>query len=107
MDATSETDEDDRTLLCDEGGLADGGAGGRGRGEDEEAGSPAGVPSPEASPRVGHALLSHRDQEEAASQEEAQGWRLEEDGHLGESRVSGLSVHVVIFMSKPFLFQPL
>uniref|UniRef100_A0A8C9XGG2 Zinc finger E-box binding homeobox 2a n=1 Tax=Sander lucioperca TaxID=283035 RepID=A0A8C9XGG2_SANLU len=48
VETGSETDEDDRT------------AGGRG-GEDEEAGSPAGVPSLEASPRVAHALLSYCD----------------------------------------------
>ncbi|XP_061580063.1 zinc finger E-box-binding homeobox 2-like isoform X2 [Cololabis saira] len=85
VETTSETDEEDRTPLCDDNGLADG-AGGRGRAEDEEAGSPAGMPCLEASPRVGHALLSLRDQEEVEGQEEAQSWRLEEDAHLDDRR---------------------
>lgn len=52
VEMSSETDEDDRTLLSEENGLTNG----------EEGGSPAGasVPNLEASPRVGHALLSYR-----------------------------------------------
>uniref|UniRef100_A0AAX7V5K6 C2H2-type domain-containing protein n=1 Tax=Astatotilapia calliptera TaxID=8154 RepID=A0AAX7V5K6_ASTCA len=49
-ETTSDTDDEDSF-------------GGGGAGVDEEEGSPAGVPALEASPRVGHALLSHRDQE--------------------------------------------
>ncbi|XP_076730729.1 zinc finger E-box-binding homeobox 2a isoform X3 [Maylandia zebra] len=53
-ETTSDTDDEDSF-------------GGGGAGVDEEEGSPAGVPALEASPRVGHALLSHRDQESAES----------------------------------------
>uniref|UniRef100_A0A669B1L2 Zinc finger E-box binding homeobox 2a n=1 Tax=Oreochromis niloticus TaxID=8128 RepID=A0A669B1L2_ORENI len=54
VETTSDTDDEDSF-------------GGGGAGADEEAGSPAGVPALEVSPRVGHALLSHRDQESAES----------------------------------------
>lgn len=71
VETTSDTDDEDSF----------GGAGGGA--EEEEAGSPAGVPIPEASPRVGHALLSHRDQEDtegSAGFKDPHSWR-----HLGES----------------------
>lgn len=55
LETTSETDEDDQTLLRDDSSFT-GGAG-----DDEEAGSPVAVPALEASPRVGHALLSNRE----------------------------------------------
>ncbi|KAG7234340.1 hypothetical protein INR49_004911, partial [Caranx melampygus] len=50
----------------------------RGRVEDEEVGSPAGVPPLETSPRVGHALLSYLDQEVSETQD-LHSWRLGED----------------------------
>lgn len=90
VETGSETDEDDRTLVSEENGLTNGGGGGAG-GEDEEPGSPAGVPSLEASPRVAHALLSYRDQEASEGQQNHHHrWRLGDDtnGHLngtGES----------------------
>lgn len=70
-ETTSDTDDEDSF-------------GGGGAGVDEEEGSPAGVPTLEASPRVGHALLSHRDQESAESGDGFQdphAWR-----RIGESR---------------------
>ncbi|XP_040912610.1 zinc finger E-box-binding homeobox 2a isoform X1 [Toxotes jaculatrix] len=81
VETGSETDEDDRTLVPEDNDLANGGAGG---GEDEEAGSPAGVPTLEASPRVGHALLSYRGQEGSEGREGLQsrhhhGWTLGDD----------------------------
>ncbi|XP_040003903.1 zinc finger E-box-binding homeobox 2a isoform X2 [Xiphias gladius] len=81
VEAGSETDEDDRTLVSEDNGLANGRGGG---GEDEEAGSPAGVPALEASPRVAHALLSCRGPEGSESREALQnhhhhGWRLGDD----------------------------
>ncbi|XP_049450286.1 zinc finger E-box-binding homeobox 2a isoform X2 [Epinephelus fuscoguttatus] len=84
VETGSETDEDDRTLVSEENGLTNGGGGGAG-GEDEEPGSPAGVPSLEASPRVAHALLSYRDQEASEGQQNHHHrWRLGDDtnGHL-------------------------
>uniref|UniRef100_A0A3Q1I7C7 C2H2-type domain-containing protein n=1 Tax=Anabas testudineus TaxID=64144 RepID=A0A3Q1I7C7_ANATE len=67
VETGSETDEDDRVLVS------------------EEHGSPAGVPALEASPRVAHALLSYRDQENAEGREGLQnhhhGWRVR-DSHL-------------------------
>ncbi|XP_034042703.1 zinc finger E-box-binding homeobox 2a isoform X2 [Thalassophryne amazonica] len=57
VETGSESDEDDRPLVPEENGLANGGGG-----EEDKAGSPAGVPALEASPRVGHALLSYRGQ---------------------------------------------
>ncbi|KAM3607880.1 uncharacterized protein V6R79_015605 [Siganus canaliculatus] len=54
VDTGSETDEEDRTLVPED--VANGG--GAEGGEDEDVGSPAGVPTLEPSPRVGHALLS-------------------------------------------------
>ena len=91
METSSETDEDDRTLVSEENSLANGG-GGRGAGEeDEDAGSPASVPTLEASPRVAHALLSYGGPEESEVRESLHhGWRLQDDtnGHLngtGES----------------------
>ncbi|XP_047456798.1 zinc finger E-box-binding homeobox 2a isoform X3 [Mugil cephalus] len=65
LETNSETDEEDS--------FPDGGGGGEGMGE-EEVGSPAGVPDLESSPRVGHALLSHRDQDGP----EDPGWRLDD-----------------------------
>ncbi|XP_014914139.1 zinc finger E-box-binding homeobox 2a isoform X1 [Poecilia latipinna] len=59
LETTSETDEDDQTLLRDDSSFT-GGAG-----DDEEAGSPVGVPALEASPRVGHALLSNREPDDS------------------------------------------
>ncbi|CAB1346977.1 unnamed protein product [Coregonus sp. 'balchen'] len=74
----SETDEDDRTLLSEENGLTNG----------EEGGSPpgAGVPNLEASPRVGHALLSYRGGAEGSEgrdgrQSHHHAWRLGDDPH--------------------------
>ncbi|XP_015240219.1 PREDICTED: zinc finger E-box-binding homeobox 2-like isoform X1 [Cyprinodon variegatus] len=58
LETTSETDDDDQTLLRDDSSFT--GA----AGEDEEAGSPVGVSHLEASPRVGHTLLSNKDQED-------------------------------------------
>ncbi|XP_035532050.1 zinc finger E-box-binding homeobox 2a [Morone saxatilis] len=85
VETGSETDEDDRNLVSEDGGLANGGGGGGG--EDEDAGSPAGVPTLEASPRVAHALLSYRDQEGSEDREGLQNhhhWRFGDDsnGHL-------------------------
>ncbi|XP_023192704.1 zinc finger E-box-binding homeobox 2-like isoform X1 [Xiphophorus maculatus] len=59
LETTSETDEDDQTLLRDDCSFT-GGAG-----DDEEAGSPVAVPALEASPRVGHALLSNREPDDS------------------------------------------
>uniref|UniRef100_A0AAX7TG53 C2H2-type domain-containing protein n=1 Tax=Astatotilapia calliptera TaxID=8154 RepID=A0AAX7TG53_ASTCA len=73
-ETTSDTDDEDSF-------------GGGGAGVDEEEGSPAGVPALEASPRVGHALLSHRDQESAESGDGFQdphAWR-----RIGESLPQG------------------
>ncbi|XP_076603039.1 zinc finger E-box-binding homeobox 2a isoform X2 [Chaetodon auriga] len=81
VETGSETDEDDRTLVSEDNGLANGG--GRG-GEDEELGSPAGVPTLEASPRVGHALLSSEGSEgREILQNHRRHWRLgdDTDGH--------------------------
>ncbi|XP_054470784.1 zinc finger E-box-binding homeobox 2a [Anoplopoma fimbria] len=84
VETGSETDEDDRTLVSEDNGLVNGdgggggGEGGGGGGEDEEVGSPAGVPLLEASPRVAHALLSYRDQEEG-HQDPHQHWRLRDE----------------------------
>ncbi|XP_042283310.1 zinc finger E-box-binding homeobox 2a isoform X2 [Thunnus thynnus] len=85
VETGSETDEDDRTLVSEENGLANGGGGGGGGGEDEEAGSPASVPTLEASPRVAHALLSYHGQEGSEVRENLHhSWRLRDDtnGHL-------------------------
>ncbi|KAL3970395.1 type II keratin, basic [Sarotherodon galilaeus] len=70
VETTSDTDDEDSF-------------GGGGAGADEEAGSPAGVPALEASPRVGHALLSHRDQESAESGDgfqDSHAWRCLDGG---------------------------
>ncbi|XP_029567180.1 zinc finger E-box-binding homeobox 2 isoform X1 [Salmo trutta] len=80
VETGSETDEDDRTLVSEENGLTNG----------EEGNSPigAGVPNLEASPRVGHALLSYR----AGAEEGSEGrdgwqshnhaaWRLADNPH--------------------------
>lgn len=84
VDTTSETDED--------GGLTNGGLGrGGGKEEEEEVGSPVGVPSLEASPRVGHTPLSSEGSEgREGLQDLGRGWRHgdDTDGHLsgtGES----------------------
>ncbi|XP_051258689.1 zinc finger E-box-binding homeobox 2a isoform X1 [Dicentrarchus labrax] len=87
VETGSETDEDDRNLVSEDGGLANGGGGGGGGGEDEDAGSPAGLPALEASPRVAHALLSYRDPEGSEGREGPQNhhhWRFGDDsnGHL-------------------------
>ena len=123
VETGSETDEDDRLVASEEnrlangGGAGEGGAGGGGGGgggnggvvgeeeeeeEEEVAGgsSPvAGVPAMEASPRVGHALLSYRGQE---GPEGAEGqrdgrqshhpWAMGEDmhGHLNGTGELGL-----------------
>ncbi|XP_070693831.1 zinc finger E-box-binding homeobox 2a isoform X2 [Pempheris klunzingeri] len=91
VETGSETDEDDRTLVSEDGGLTTAPRGARGGGDDEEAGSPAGVPPLEASPRVAHALLSYRDQEASEGRDGVQNpgcrWRLGDDinGHLNGS----------------------
>ena len=91
METGSETDEDDRTLVSEDGGPANGsaaGGGGGGGGDDEEQGSPAGVPPLEASPRVAHALLSSEGSEvRDGLQNLHQRWRLGDDsnGHLSGS----------------------
>ncbi|XP_031694951.1 zinc finger E-box-binding homeobox 2-like [Anarrhichthys ocellatus] len=78
VETGSETDEDDRTLVSEENGLVNGdGGGGRGgeNEEQEEEGSPL-----EASPRVAHAPLSYRDQEDSEGpQDHHQTWRLGDD----------------------------
>lgn len=82
MHATSETDEDDRTLVSDENGFVNDGRGGGG-GEEEGAGSPAGVLA--TSPHVARALLSCRGQEGSGVGENFDhGWRLGDDT-TGES----------------------
>ncbi|TDH06481.1 hypothetical protein EPR50_G00113790 [Perca flavescens] len=77
VETGSESDEDDRT------------AGGRG-GEDEEAASPADVPSLEASPRVAQALLSYQDQDGSDGpldrhQDQHHRWGDDTNGHLNGS----------------------
>ncbi|KAM9343157.1 zinc finger E-box-binding homeobox 2a isoform 2-T3 [Pholidichthys leucotaenia] len=68
LESTSDTEDDDRTLPCEETKFVNG----EGQAEEEEdkeeeegeeegEGSPAGVPTLEASPRVGHALLTHQE----------------------------------------------
>lgn len=91
VDATSVTDED--------GGLTNSDLG-RGRGEEEEeVGSPVGVPSLEASPRVGHTPLSSEGSE--GLQDPGRGWRHEDDtdGHLSGS---GESHDLSLVMSAGF-----
>lgn len=73
LETTSETDEDDQTLLRDDSSFT-GGAG-----DDEEAGSPVAVPALETSPRVGHALLSNREPDDSEH------WG--EDECIGESLI--------------------
>lgn len=69
LETPSETDEDDRTLLCDDPSFT---GGGREEGADfEEADSPTGGPPLEALSEETHALLSPQQ-------------CCEEDGHLGE-----------------------
>ncbi|XP_041663017.1 zinc finger E-box-binding homeobox 2-like [Cheilinus undulatus] len=81
LETSSETDEDDRTPLSEDNGLTNGGGGGDRGLEDEEAGSPAGIPALEASPRVAHALLSYQDASEGRDI-----WRLGgTDAHLNSS----------------------
>ena len=99
METGSETDEDDRTLVSEDGGPANGsaagggGGGGGGGGEDEEQGSPAGVPPLEASPRVAHALLSSEGLEgRDGLQNLHQRWRLADDSN-GRLSGSGESSH--------------
>ncbi|KAM6986292.1 zinc finger E-box-binding homeobox 2a isoform 2-T3 [Aplochiton taeniatus] len=75
VETGSETDEDDKALVSEDNGLANG---------EEEAGSPSGVPNPEASPRVGHALLSYRGQESSEGRDGRQShraWHLGNDPH--------------------------
>ncbi|XP_029386061.1 zinc finger E-box-binding homeobox 2a isoform X2 [Echeneis naucrates] len=75
VDTGSETDEDDRTVASEDNGFSNEGGGG-----DEEAGSPAGVPTLESSPRVGHALLSYCGQEDPEGHEGLHhSWRLRDD----------------------------
>ncbi|KAF7656163.1 hypothetical protein LDENG_00045690 [Lucifuga dentata] len=82
LDTASETDEDDRPLLSEENG------GGEDEADTEVAGSQAGVPTLEASPRVGHALLSYQGREESevrdGRQSHHQVWSLGDGmhGHL-------------------------
>lgn len=89
VEAGSETDEEDRLLVSEDGGLADGSRGAEGGTgeEDEEAGGTAGVPVLEASPRVAHALLSYRDQEDLEGQEGVQNhqWRFRDESNLNGS----------------------
>lgn len=90
VDTTSETDED--------GGLTNSGLG-RGRGEEEEeVESPVGVPSLEASPRVGHTPLSSEGSEGREGLQDP-GWRHgdDTDGHL-----SGESHDLSLLMSAGF-----
>ncbi|XP_019134861.1 zinc finger E-box-binding homeobox 2a isoform X1 [Larimichthys crocea] len=76
VETGSETDEDDRNRVSEESGLANG----EGVPDDEDPGSPAGMPVLEASPRVTHALLSSEDD----LQDQNHHWRLGDDtnGHL-------------------------
>nr|XP_046259564.1 zinc finger E-box-binding homeobox 2a isoform X2 [Scatophagus argus]XP_046259565.1 zinc finger E-box-binding homeobox 2a isoform X2 [Scatophagus argus] len=75
VETSSETDEDNS--------LTNGGGGGGG-GEDEELGSPAGVPTLEASPRVAYALLSSEGSDGREGLQNHHGWRPGDDtgGHL-------------------------
>lgn len=79
VETGSETDEDDRPLVPEEIG------GGEEEADTEMAGSPAGVPTMEASPRVGHALLSYRGREGSEVRDGRQShhhsWRLGDDTH--------------------------
>ncbi|XP_068184641.1 zinc finger E-box-binding homeobox 2a isoform X2 [Antennarius striatus] len=77
VDSGSETDEDNGPPNGEGGG-----GGGGGGGEDEDLASPVGVPALEASPRVGHALLS-----DGSEGLQNRRWRLGEDlnGHLNGS----------------------
>lgn len=95
VETGSETDEDDRTLVSEDNGLANGGGGGGG-GEDEELGGPAGVPTLEASPRVAHALLSSEAPEgQEGLQNHHRCWRLRDDadGHLNGAGESSRVAH--------------
>lgn len=80
VETGSETDED--SILA-----TGGGAGGEGEREDEELGSPADVPTLEASPRVAHALLSSEGSEIREGLQNLHNcWRLgDTDGHLNGS----------------------
>lgn len=94
VDTTSETDED--------GALTNGGLGRQGEEEEEEAGSPVGVPSLEASPRVGHTPLSSEGSEgREGLQDLGRGWRHgdDTDGHLSGS---GESHDLSLVMSAGF-----
>ncbi|XP_062312227.1 zinc finger E-box-binding homeobox 2a [Osmerus eperlanus] len=76
VETGSDTDGDERPLVSQDNGPANG-----------EEGSPAGLPLMEASPRVGHALLSCRGSEGSEVMDGRQGhlaWRLGDDlhGHL-------------------------
>ncbi|XP_067110586.1 zinc finger E-box-binding homeobox 2a isoform X2 [Osmerus mordax] len=76
VETGSDTDGDERPLVSQDNGPANG-----------EEGSPAGLPLMEASPRVGHALLSCRGEEGSEVMDGRQGhlaWRLGDDlhGHL-------------------------
>uniref|UniRef100_UPI0037E7EF7E zinc finger E-box-binding homeobox 2a isoform X2 n=1 Tax=Semicossyphus pulcher TaxID=241346 RepID=UPI0037E7EF7E len=88
VETGSESDEDERTLVSED-GLANGGAAGvqgAGGGEDEEAGSPVSVPALEASPRVAHALLSYQEASEGRDGLQNHRWRLEDtERHLNAS----------------------
>ncbi|XP_034549633.1 zinc finger E-box-binding homeobox 2a [Notolabrus celidotus] len=90
VETASETDEEDRTLVSEDGILTNGGGGGggggggEGGGDDEEAGSLVGVPALEVSPRVAHALLSYQESSEGRDQNPC--WRLGDmDTHLNSS----------------------
>ncbi|KAG8000434.1 Zinc finger E-box-binding homeobox 2, partial [Nibea albiflora] len=75
VETGSEADEDDRNRVSEESGLANG----EGVPDDEDPGSPVGMPVLEASPRVGHALLSSEE-----NLQDQNHWRLGDDtnGHL-------------------------
>ncbi|XP_028248934.1 zinc finger E-box-binding homeobox 2a isoform X2 [Parambassis ranga] len=88
VETNSETDEEDRMQLSEENSFTHGGRGG----EEEETGSQAGIPTLEASPRVGHAMLSLQDQEGSEAKEGLQdphSWRLREDDD-GKDEFEGL-----------------
>ncbi|XP_074550769.1 zinc finger E-box-binding homeobox 2a isoform X3 [Halichoeres trimaculatus] len=88
VETGSETDEEDKTLVSEDGSLTNGGGGGGGGGvgDEEEASSPVGVPALEVSPRVAHALLSYQESSEGQDQNQNHCWRLGDmDTHLNSS----------------------
>lgn len=94
VETASETDEDST--------LTNGGGGG---GEEDALGSPASVPTLEASPRVAHALLSSDGSEiREGLQNFHQGWRLcnDSNGHLNGS---GECPHDLVLMRSLWRFR--